>query len=71
MQKHRMEIWPGYLTSIRQHETDVMFCVEIAHKVMRTDSIYQIMRDCTNNAADFQMAFKHAVIGKWNLTWII
>ncbi len=35
---HRLELWPGYKTSMRNHERNVMLCVDTTHKVLRTDS---------------------------------
>jgi aubergine-like protein len=44
--KHKLELWPGYLTSIRQHETDILMCCEITHKVMRQETILDLMTEC-------------------------
>jgi len=32
--KVHLELYPGYETSIRQHENEIMLCVEISHKVI-------------------------------------
>lgn len=44
--KHKLELWPGYLTSIRQHETEILMCCEITHKVMRQDTILDLLTEC-------------------------
>lgn len=62
--EYRMEIWPGYITSIRQQERDIMLCVEIAHKIMRTDTLYDIMKRCISESRNYQDIFKKEVIGK-------
>lgn len=62
--EYRMEIWPGYLTSIRQQERDIMLCVDIAHKIMRTDTLYHILKRCSSESRNFQDAFKKEVVGK-------
>ena len=31
--KAHLELYPGYETSIRQHENEILLCVEISHKV--------------------------------------
>ena len=31
--KAKLELYPGYETSIRQHESEILLCVEISHKV--------------------------------------
>lgn len=33
MKEFKIELWPGYITSIRQHEADVLLCCEVSHKV--------------------------------------
>ena len=33
--QHKLEIWPGYVTSIRQHEEQIMLCCEVSCKVLR------------------------------------
>ncbi|XP_061394627.1 protein aubergine [Musca vetustissima] len=68
MDSYRMEIWPGYLTSIRQHEQDILLCCEITHKVMRTATVYSILTDCLRDSADYQTSFKQQVVGTVVLT---
>ena len=41
MANHKLELWPGYQTSIRQHEDSMLLCCEISHKVLRTDTVYE------------------------------
>ena len=36
--QHKLELWPGYITSIRQHESQVLLCCEISLKILRTDT---------------------------------
>uniref|UniRef100_A0A1A9VI45 Aubergine n=1 Tax=Glossina austeni TaxID=7395 RepID=A0A1A9VI45_GLOAU len=63
----QIQIWPGYQTSIRQHEQDILLCAEIAHKVMRTDTIYQILTAAATTA-DYKTSFSQRVIGTIVLT---
>uniref|UniRef100_A0A1A9WLY7 PAZ domain-containing protein n=1 Tax=Glossina brevipalpis TaxID=37001 RepID=A0A1A9WLY7_9MUSC len=63
----QMEIWPGYQTSIRQHEQDILLCAEITHKVMRTDTLYQILTE-TASERDYKKSFAQRVIGTVVLT---
>ncbi|XP_037960636.1 protein aubergine-like [Teleopsis dalmanni] len=68
MDPYHIEIWPGYITSIRQHERDILLCAEITHKVMRNDTLYTILRQLTVETKDYQKAFKNEVIGSIALT---
>ena len=41
----KLELWPGYVTSIRQHESQLLMCCEPKFKVVRTDTVLDQMRD--------------------------
>lgn len=43
---YKLEIWPGFITSIRQHERDIMMCSEISHKIMRNEKVLDILLNC-------------------------
>ena len=32
---HKLEIWPRYVISIRQHEEQILLCYEVSCKVLR------------------------------------
>ncbi|KAH8298095.1 hypothetical protein KR018_006591 [Drosophila ironensis] len=68
LDSYHMELWPGYQTSIRQHESDILLCVEITHKVMRTDTLYNILSDAVRDGDDHQSEFKRQVVGMIVLT---
>ena len=38
--KYKPELYPGYVTSFRQHEQQILLGVEITHKILRTDTVY-------------------------------
>lgn len=52
MPEHHLEIWPGYVTSIRQHEKDILMCCETLSKVMRNDTVLQLLMQCSNDDRD-------------------
>lgn len=69
MEKLRVELWPGYITSIRQHEHDILVCCEVSHKIMRLETIYTIMCQCKKDDGDkWQDSFKKEIIGATVLT---
>ncbi|XP_055386002.1 protein piwi-like [Condylostylus longicornis] len=72
LSQYRIQLWPGYITSIRQHENEILVCAEVTHKVMRTETIYDIMRQCINDSdrrgGDWSENFKKQVIGLTVLT---
>lgn len=69
IREYHMQLWPGYRTSIRQHEQHILLCAEIAHKVMRTETVYDIFKRCFNSrSGDYREDFKRSVIGLTVLT---
>ena len=55
MPQHNIEIWPGYVTSIRQYEKDILMCAEITHKVMRTDTALKLLSDCCRESGNYKV----------------
>ena len=49
--QHRLELWPGFVTTLREHDYGLIYCVEITHKVIRTDSVWDFIRQVR---ADFE-----------------
>jgi len=45
LEKHKLEVWPGYDTSIMQCEKQLMINVDLRFKVLRTDTILQQIRN--------------------------
>lgn len=68
MREFSLELWPGYETSIRQHERDILLSTEIAHKVMRTETVYDILVRSSQNPARHQDEFRMNVLGLIVLT---
>ncbi|XP_060827964.1 piwi-like protein Siwi [Bombus pascuorum] len=69
VQGHRMELWPGYLTSIRQHENDILMCAEIIHKVMRQQTVLDILNECFHkDNVNYKKEFESLVLGLVVLT---
>ena len=49
LKQHKPELWPGYVTSIRQHEEKILLCCEISHKILRTDTVLQQIGEVTRS----------------------
>lgn len=64
-----MELWPGYATSIRKHEQDILLNCDVAHKVMRMDTVYDLMQESLRaDRSNFQNNFKGKALGLTVLT---
>lgn len=67
--EHKLELWPGYLTSMRQHEHNFLLCVEIIHKVLRQDTAYDLLRYAQQrDSRNFKDIFRNELIGQVVLT---
>ncbi|KYN01664.1 Protein piwi [Cyphomyrmex costatus] len=67
--EHKLELWPGYVSSIRQHERDILMCVEITNKVMRLETLGDILNSLYHqDRSRFRENFCNAVIGTVVLT---
>ena len=66
LKQHKLELWPGYVTSIRQHEDKILLCCDISHKVLRTDTVLdqigQIFQK-TNGGPSFHADVEKALLG--------
>lgn len=69
IREYRLELWPGYTTSIRQHEDSILMCAEVTHKVMRQQTLLDILNECyQDNSRDYKKIFQERVIGLVVLT---
>uniref|UniRef100_A0AAV2MSY8 Piwi-like protein 2 n=1 Tax=Knipowitschia caucasica TaxID=637954 RepID=A0AAV2MSY8_KNICA len=41
--KHRLQVWPGFATSIKRLDGGLLLSVEVIHKVLRNDSVLDVM----------------------------
>jgi aubergine-like protein len=70
LDRHKLEVWPGFITSILQYETNVMLMTEVSHKVLRTDTVLDIFYDLMrrHSGPAFYEEAKKNVIGQIVLT---
>lgn len=61
-------MWPGYFTSIRQHERNILLNADIQFKVMRTDNVYDLLMECYHRGGNFKQVFRDHIIGAIVLT---
>jgi aubergine len=65
---HRIQIWPGYLTSIRQYENDILLNCKLASKVMREENVYQIIQESMRQGGNYRDTAARKVIGTTVMT---
>ncbi|NWS11840.1 PIWL1 protein, partial [Pachyramphus minor] len=40
---HRLMVWPGFTSSILQYEESIMLCADVSHKVLRGETVLDVM----------------------------
>jgi len=67
---HKMQVWPGFSTSILQYESDVMLCADVAHKVLRMQTVLEYLYEIyqsTDKSRFYDLA-KKKLLGEIILT---
>lgn len=68
---HRLQLWPGYETTIGMFDCGLLLRAEISTKVMREDTVLDFLIECSNDRnrdANWMINFKMGVIGSIVLT---
>jgi len=64
--QYKLELWPGYVTSIRQHESQILLCCEVSHKILRTDTVLDQIEEVhkrSGGAGNFHASVEKALLG--------
>ncbi|XP_045133074.1 piwi-like protein Ago3 [Portunus trituberculatus] len=62
--QHKLEIWPGYVTSVSHQEDGLMICVDVSHRILRTETCYEVMSAlCQKHRGNFKDAITSTLIG--------
>ncbi|XP_023146720.1 piwi-like protein 1 [Amphiprion ocellaris] len=41
--QHKLTIWPGFATTILQYESAIMMCIDVSHRVLRSETVLDFM----------------------------
>ncbi|XP_057371400.1 piwi-like protein Siwi [Daphnia carinata] len=66
--QHFLNVWPGYVTTIRHHEEGFLLGVEIIHRVLRRDTALDMMNKIRQAGGDFQAMCSAEMLGKVVMT---
>ncbi|KPI92848.1 Protein piwi [Papilio xuthus] len=67
--EHNLQIWPGYKTTINQYEDKILMVTEITHKVLRLDTVQQMLREYINTkGGNYRKIFVEAITGQIVMT---
>ncbi|XP_074648302.1 piwi-like protein 1 isoform X2 [Tubulanus polymorphus] len=68
--QHKLEIWPGYITAIKEHEGGLMLLADVHHRVLRTTTVLDVIADIANKSRgnSFRDEVMKAIVGSTVLT---
>ncbi|KAL2711854.1 piwi-like protein Siwi isoform X1 [Vespula squamosa] len=49
LDNYNLEVWPGFFTSIRRHQRNILMCVDIIHKIRPLDTLLDIWERCKSS----------------------
>ncbi len=65
----RLELWPGFTTSILQYERNIMLSLDVSHKILRTDTVWDYLNDVyTSGRGNFHDNVTKGLVGEIVLT---
>lgn len=67
--QHRLEVWPGYVTTVDEYEGGVMLQTDVSHRVLRTETVLNVISGIIrNNPRGYQDDINKQLIGCMVLT---
>ncbi|XP_042240519.1 piwi-like protein Ago3 [Homarus americanus] len=62
--QHQLEVWPGYVTAVNYQDGGLMLCVDVSHRVLRTQTCYDMMSElCQIQKANSKILIVKQFIG--------
>lgn len=67
--QHKIELWPGYITSIQCYEGGMMLLCDVSHRLLRTETVYDFIYELYHRKRDrFEEETKKQLVGNIVLT---
>lgn len=67
--QHKIELWPGYITSIQCYEGGMMLLCDVSHRLLRTETVYDFIFELYHRKKDrFEEETKRQLVGNIVLT---
>ncbi|XP_022109192.1 piwi-like protein 1 [Acanthaster planci] len=68
IQQHKLQLWPGFITSILQYEEEVLLMADVSHKILRTETVLDLIYHLSQTKEDWADKFKTLITGEIVLT---
>nr|ANZ54961.1 piwi 2 [Fimbriaphyllia ancora] len=67
--QHKIELWPGYITSIQCYEGGMMLLCDVSHRLLRTETVYEFLNELYQRKKErFEEETKRQLVGNIVLT---
>ncbi|CAO1310298.1 unnamed protein product [Diamesa serratosioi] len=67
--QHKLEVWPGYVSSVEEQEGGLMLSLDVSHRVLCQKTVLEFLSDCyRQDSNNFKENAKKALIGSVVLT---
>lgn len=66
--RHQLTVWPGYTTAVSDTETGSMVCIDVSHRVLRTNTVMSQLMDLQKRGGDVIGLAKKMLTGSNVLT---
>eukprot|EP00013_Stygamoeba_regulata_P014818 CAMPEP_0177673980 /NCGR_PEP_ID=MMETSP0447-20121125/26287_1 /TAXON_ID=0 /ORGANISM="Stygamoeba regulata, Strain BSH-02190019" /LENGTH=888 /DNA_ID=CAMNT_0019181997 /DNA_START=296 /DNA_END=2962 /DNA_ORIENTATION=+ len=60
--QHKVELWPGYFTSVTASQSGVSLIVDVAHRVLRTDTVLDYLWEISERERNWQRVAKKELV---------
>lgn len=62
--QHKLEVWPGYVTAVDEHEGGIMLCLDVSHRLLCQTTVLEYLRKIyESDPNDFQRNAQSAMLG--------
>lgn len=62
--QHKLEIWPGWVTAIQEHDGGLLLVCDASHRVLRNSTARDLLMQLKNSRApDFQQSAMRSLVG--------
>ena len=64
-----MEVWPGLVSSLRPYEDNLLLMMDTSHKMLRLDSVYDVLYNLYSaGGPDFKAKAEAQILGQTVIT---
>lgn len=68
LKAHGLEIWPGFESAMTTTEKGILLNIDTTHRVLRTDSVLNVLKELKNKGGNFHSEVEKSLIGSTVLT---